>query len=361
MLFVWRFDDLSLMFSVLIPVYNVEKYLTKCVDSVLNQTYTDYEIILLDDGSTDKSGEICDEYSARYSNISVFHQLNAGLLLTRCRLIRRARGSFCVFLDSDDWLRQDALEVISNTINRENCDVVMYNYCRVNENQTFENAPVFSNGAVFFGENKKALYDKFFESSYLNNMWTKAVKRSLFDNIIDYERLAHRISLGEDALVSMHVYHEMKRLVYIDEALYYYRYNPNSLTAKKKPDAYLDYNFLFEQRWNFMQNLGIYDSTMAKKYATRYMSTISACLRSNYGIDKEKLISYFNDIRHNTFFNKMNEMYDPKMLKIREHIAVKLFVSERFNMLIMYSCILHVISKFKKTMKSLWARLFPER
>ena len=91
-----------MLFSVLIPVCNAEKYLAQCMESVLEQTYSDYEIVLIDDGSTDSSGSLCDKYEQEHLNVRVIHQENQGQLLTRCNAICAAKGEYCVFLDSDD-------------------------------------------------------------------------------------------------------------------------------------------------------------------------------------------------------------------------------------------------------------------
>ena len=117
---------MELKFSVLVPVYNVEKYVGECIESVLGQSYNNFELILVDDGSTDRSGALCDEYAAKDSRIRVFHKENAGLLHTRRFGIERATGDVFVFLDSDDSLKPDALEKIGCTMEKYGCDCVVY-------------------------------------------------------------------------------------------------------------------------------------------------------------------------------------------------------------------------------------------
>ena len=100
-----------LKFSVLIPVYNTEKYIEECLQSVLNQTYQDFEIILVDDGSTDSSGVICDNYQKDYpEKIKVKHKENQGQLASRCVAIKEAKGDYCIFVDSDDSIKNNLLE-----------------------------------------------------------------------------------------------------------------------------------------------------------------------------------------------------------------------------------------------------------
>ena len=120
-------------FSIIIPVYNVEEYLVECMSSVLNQTYKDYEVILVNDGSTDSSPQICDEYSKKYSFISVKHQTNKGLSEARNTGIHISTGEYIVFLDSDDFLKKEALKVLSEIIEKHHPEVIVNNYYLVQD------------------------------------------------------------------------------------------------------------------------------------------------------------------------------------------------------------------------------------
>ena len=117
--------------SVIIPVYNVEKTLPRCIDSVIGQSLKDIEIILVDDGSPDKSPEICDEYRCKDSRIKVFHKPNEGLGYTRNYGIERAQGEYVAFVDSDDYIASDMLDKLYNTAIKEDADVVYGGYYRV--------------------------------------------------------------------------------------------------------------------------------------------------------------------------------------------------------------------------------------
>lgn len=113
--------------SIIVPVYNVKNYLSDCLDSILNQTYRDFEMILVDDGSTDGSGELCDQYAAQDERISVIHQKNQGLSVTRNHGIARAKGEYLMFVDSDDYLlRNDALELLAERA--DGCDLVAFDW-----------------------------------------------------------------------------------------------------------------------------------------------------------------------------------------------------------------------------------------
>ena len=119
---------MSVAISVLVLVYNVEKTLDRCIQSILNQTFKDFEIILVDDGSTDGSGKLCDDYAKEYDNIRVIHKENEGLGPTRNAGIKAAKGEFVYHCDSDDWLKEELLEKVYNAITQTNSDVAVFGY-----------------------------------------------------------------------------------------------------------------------------------------------------------------------------------------------------------------------------------------
>ena len=119
------------LISLVIPVYNVEKYLDKCMESVLAQTYDNYEVILVDDGSTDNSGKMCDEYAERDSRVTVYHQKNSGVSVARNVGIENAKGEFISFIDSDDWVDESYLEKLVNAQIKYNADLTICEYTNV--------------------------------------------------------------------------------------------------------------------------------------------------------------------------------------------------------------------------------------
>lgn len=116
------------MISVIVPVYNAEKYLHRCVDSILSQTYTDLELLLIDDGATDRSGQICDEYATRDSRVHVFHKDNGGVSSTRNFGLSLAQGEWITFVDSDDWIEPDVYERVLKHAIEVNADICCYDF-----------------------------------------------------------------------------------------------------------------------------------------------------------------------------------------------------------------------------------------
>ncbi|MCD7951058.1 MAG: glycosyltransferase [Erysipelotrichaceae bacterium] len=130
-----NFDSSNrIMFSIIVPVYQVEKYLNDCINSILNQSYKDYEIILVDDGSYDLSPIICDQYQNKYSNIKAIHKQNKGLSSARNIGLLNAKGDYILFIDSDDLWVDDVqiLEKIAIKLNKYHCDVLIFNYKKFN-------------------------------------------------------------------------------------------------------------------------------------------------------------------------------------------------------------------------------------
>lgn len=117
--------------SIIIPVYNAEGTLPRCVDSILNQTFTDFELLLVDDGSADASGAICDCYAAKDSRVRVFHQANSGVSASRNLALDQARGDYLQFLDSDDWITPDATSCLVRAMEGGPCDMVVSDFYRV--------------------------------------------------------------------------------------------------------------------------------------------------------------------------------------------------------------------------------------
>lgn len=116
---------MQLLFSIVIPIYNIEKYIKECIESILKQSFSNYEIILVDDGSTDGSGKICDDYARRYQNISVIHCENGGVSKARNKGIDTAKGEYIIFIDGDDFIEHDSLESIHCSVINKKCDVLM--------------------------------------------------------------------------------------------------------------------------------------------------------------------------------------------------------------------------------------------
>ena len=240
----------NIKFSIMTPVYKVERYLPECIESVLGQTYGNFEFILVDDGSPDHSGEICDEYAKKDSRIRVFHKPNGGLMHTRRYALERAQGDYYVFLDSDDYLSLNTLETLSRYISETGADCVIYGFEWLRpEGMVHAQCAACDCGRVI--TDKRELYNIVFNDEAYNSLWRKCAKASCFDGR-DHSRYYH-IKRGEDLLQSLEIIENAGSFLFIPETLYCYRVNPASITHS---DSYEGYRANFEVRETVLEFLG---------------------------------------------------------------------------------------------------------
>ena len=254
-----------MIFSVLIPVYNTEKYLEECLQSVLNQTYQDFEIVIVDDGSTDNSGAICDKFQDAYpQKIKVIHKENQGQLASRCLASQYAKGQYCIFMDADDLLSDRALETICENLKKYSFpDMLVYSFAYDKENEGQVPAKsFFEEGMVPQHE----LYEMLLTGIGLNNVWTKAVKTEIAQcNEYDFSSY-YSLRCSEDALHSMAMIDQCQRVAYIYQPLYQYRIWDNATTRRYSVDRIEIFNdsVLFKERLRFARKWGL-DSLKWKK------------------------------------------------------------------------------------------------
>ena len=216
-------------FSVILPIYKVEKYLHECVDSILNQTFTDFEVILVDDGSPDSCPQICDEYAAKDARVKVVHKINGGQASARNAGLEVAQGDYVCYVDSDDYLIDNkVLERLAEKT-ESNPDVVHYKFVEWFESDGHVAPCYFDYNVPTKGRSLAEVYcDLIDKDAYYNSAWSKIIKRSLLmDNNIRFEEGI----VGEDNEWYYHVVMVAKKLVLLDEPLYVYRRRSGSTTT----------------------------------------------------------------------------------------------------------------------------------
>lgn len=220
--------------SIIIPVYKVQEYLERCILSIIQQTYKNLEIILIDDGSPDNCGEICDKYKEQDKRIKVIHKQNEGVSVARNIGIDLATGEYLFFVDSDDYLGENIIDRLYKNLTKYNADISMCNYIRVSDYNTKvsnneENIKMYSNIQAL----EKLYKDTFtFHEDYSVFIapWNKLYKKSMFDNI--------RYPIGkfyEDGATIYKVLYKANNIVYSDSVLYYY-YQRSGSTSRKSFD-----------------------------------------------------------------------------------------------------------------------------
>ena len=212
--------------SVIVPVYQVEQYLHRCIDSVLRQSFRDFELILVDDGSPDRCGEICDQYAAKDSRIHVIHQKNGGLSAARNAGIDwvevHSDSQWLAFIDSDDWVHRDYLQVLLNAAQDNNAPIAICDMIRTSDYREDED---LQNIQILSMDPERAYVERY---GMCMAAWRKLYKRELFVSL--------RFPVGklhEDCYITHIPLFAAEKVAVCDVGLYYYYYNPQSITRKK--------------------------------------------------------------------------------------------------------------------------------
>ena len=216
----------DVMFSIIIPVYNQREYLPYCIESLSNQTFQGFEAILIDDGSTDGSSKLCDEYAQKFPYIKVIHKKNEGVMYARRTGIQCARGRFLMFLDSDDELKSDCLITVKKTIDETGCDCVFFN---ASTHDDFSDV-IFDYRDIVINSEKKKILEMMCGTHILNSMCTKCISCYLFDDY-DFEGVS-MVTYGEDYFQLLPVLDRVTAVTVIDQPLYYYRQHQSSVTHR---------------------------------------------------------------------------------------------------------------------------------
>ena len=313
-----------MFFSVLVPVYNTSEYLRECLDSIVSQTFQDFELVLLNDGSTDESGAVCDEYVAKYPNVRVIHKENEGLMMTRRRGFREAKGDYFICVDSDDkFCCADALEKIHVTILRTGCDLVIYNYVYGAGGGRPERTSKLldcADGHVFADSEKMRLYEKLLTSNNMNNMWIKCPARHVVDTEVDYSQWKRDICRAEDLFQSYPMLDRAQRIAYMTQPLYFYRWTPGSIGNKAKFQYYDSLRRIYKreneyiEKWNVSQSVR---EIAAGRQLTGFINVVNKCYFTSKAKDTlEAWKQFVSALAEDAFFMNVMDGGDPgKVLK----------------------------------------------
>ena len=222
-------------FSIIIPVYNTEKYIENCIDSVVTQTEKDWELILVDDGSTDKSGAICRQYAARDSRIKYISKNNEGVAIARKTGCNAAIGEYVAFVDSDDWIENGLLKSAKDILSRYDVDIVKFGFVRENADGSIVNMPCKFKG--YF--DKRAIEKEIFPiliQDKTANYYSPSICGGIFlrEKIRPFMIGDSRARIGEDGACMIPCVYSSRAIYSMEECFYHYRYNPTSATKNHK-------------------------------------------------------------------------------------------------------------------------------
>lgn len=309
--------------SIIVPVYKAEQYLHRCVNSILSQSFTDWECILVDDGSPDKSGAICDEYVAKDSRIQVIHKENGGVGSARNAGLDKAIGEWIWFVDSDDWIEQNSLKTIYDILTKTKVDICFFEF---NPISTYNINKSFSFSS-FIGEHQKTAiyYSKPECAKAIVNLemcggfgwtWNKWFKKSIIDKYI--LRFDQRFSLQEDHLFTFSYIMHVESILITSYVPYNYLISNGSLLRRKHPyiATKQQIDAIYDARCTICKYYEIFDSDYIKWFKSDYASR----LVSNLTIIKESGLSNLKcllEISYTKHFIDSNDVDSTRIKKFR--------------------------------------------
>lgn len=334
--------------SVIVPVYKVQKYLSRCMESLINQTLKDIEIILIDDGSPDQCPELCDEYARKYNNIKVIHQKNAGLGMARNAGLEIAQGIYIAFVDSDDYLDKRALENLYEIADKNSADTVLGAYYREdNEGNIIKGQEPIKNKVFEGKENiKKNVLANMLGSpkEYHDDIYLMmAVWMGLYSNKIIQENkirfCSERQFISEDIIFDMDYYPFTKKVIISDKPYYYYCENGDSLTLSYKEDRFEKNKILFEE----IERRGeILELDISERLDRSFIGRARQCIYSEVKYNKYlKARNNIKKICNDDYLRTRLNRYDIKYLSLKQKLFLLLMKKK-------FICWMYIICKIYK-------------
>lgn len=337
--------------SIIVPIYNCEKYISRCIESIVNQTYKNIEIILINDGSTDSTINILKNYEKRDNRINIINKSNTGVSDSRNIGIKKSTGDYIIFVDSDDWLEPDMIEKMTKKIEEKNVEVVRCNYYRNYEDNTQKIIQKYNEKIkekVLYGEDiRKEILLKILSGEMQGYMWLLLIQKEVFKKLKPFDK---RISMMEDTVFYIDLLLNIDSIYIYDKALYHYYYNKNSASKSAK-------NFMRNYRNLLLVNTIESDFLKAKNlnnekikilYNTAHSEYIENICFSMFNIvKKEELVKYYFEIMNNDDTTNIINNSDLKKISLHHRIALIIIKFKKINILIKYYEIRDKFSKLK--------------
>ena len=280
--------------SIIVPVYKVKDYLCQCIDSILEQTFCDFELILVDDGSPDNSGMICDEYSRKDSRVRVIHKENGGVSSARNAGIEAAQGEYIAFVDADDWLAEDFLEKAVTACREKELDLYMTGSIQFTAE---DEQPSFVIGATYQGSTRDITGEQMcdlLEKSYGSSCWGKLIKRDCIGKL----RFDTSMSFGEDLKFVLALLDQPVRFMALPEAGYYYRCTPDSATKSTNRQKIDNLTEVYRRMFSFGKE---------RKYPQSYFEFVGDCWVGTRGYFRSLVAqSAVNVVKKQTMYLRMD-------------------------------------------------------
>jgi glycosyltransferase involved in cell wall biosynthesis len=333
--------------SISIPIYNAEAYLDESISSIMRQHFDDFELILVDDGSTDRSVSICEKWIAKHPDtIRLIKKENSGSLFTRRRCLQESLGEYIYIMDADDYLIDDNMIVkIKFLIDQTGADFIFFNSTSDSSScSTYFHYP-YHNGQIFEGSDLGKIYELVISSQSFNPLWNKVFSRTLVDWGNDYSHYDY-VTNGTDFFQLLPILSAAKRIVYLDEIMHYYRSTPGSIIHKFTPTVYDSLRENHLRLCGFAKTWCLVCQDMDRLLAQRFMHSVSTA------VYKARLINADERIRRIDFIRSVGEdsafrmNYTNKVGTLIRRIIVFLLYYRKYWLL---SFLFGVISKLMKS------------
>jgi len=302
-------------FSIVLPIYNVEKYIDRCINSIINQSFQDFEIILVDDGSTDNCPKICDDWSSKDKRIKIVHKKNEGLGYARNTGLENCCGEYVWFIDSDDYIKPGALSIIYDNICKYgHNDAIFFGFSRVSKNNKVGFTLIPSVPCNFYDNSdiiKNEIFPYFLAQNPIDgktyniriSAWSCCLSIDFLKSN-DLKFVSEREYISEDVYFFIDMFNKLKSISFINDDLYYYCLNNGSLTFTYRPDRYKRIKEFHEAAQKKCQELNYNEDTLAR-LNDQFLSNILGCLKMSAGSALKKGLKY----SYNEFKNICSDEY----------------------------------------------------
>ena len=275
--------------SIIVPVYNIENYIRVCVESILAQTYASLELILVDDGSKDNSGILCDEYAVIDPRVKVIHKENGGVSSARNAGLRQAKGDWIMHVDGDDWIEPDMIESLIEAAKATEADLVFSDFIKYGPNAGNNQLPSWNSDKI----DSMSRYIAY----VMTTIWGSIAKRSLY---IDHSlKSPEGISYCEDFHLIVRLCHFAKKIVNVHRPFYHYRYRPTSIMSNMSRKTESDEQWVYQDTIRFFKEQGVYED-YRKVMSWRTLKSAQELLLDPS--EHHRFMELFNDGKEFIFF-----------------------------------------------------------
>ena len=274
--------------SIIVPIYKVEDYIRECIDSILAQTYPDFELILVDDGSPDDCGRICDDYAKGDNRIKVVHKVNGGISSARNAGLEVAKGEWIMHVDGDDWIEPDMIESLIEAAQITGADMVIGDFVKYGPSAGYNKLPTWSS------DKKKSMTN--YIAYVMTTIWGSIAKRSLYaDHSL---KSPDGISYCEDFHLIVRLCHFANKIVNVHRPFYHYRYRPTSIMSNMNGKTEADEQWVYQDTIRFFKEQGVYED-YRKVMSWRVLKSAQELLLDPAG--HKRFMELFNDGREFIF------------------------------------------------------------